>query len=679
MAAAAQEESITLKLEQQIDAEADKGTGALGRLERQTQREQNALGRLETNLRQASAQLKAMAAGAPDSKAVLAFEKQGAAVAALEAKMAGAGAPTAALTAKLAAAKAKLDTLKSAASTPVVNISAYKKQEQGVAALGDKVAAQRDKVATFGEKLKGAAAKADSTKAPLAAVAKSLKMVGGELGASEAKGVKFVHLLIKMGPALGLVVLGVAAASLAVGSYIGTLIKGISAAGAYRDENLKLAAAGVRWYDSSRASEAGALAVQNAITRVRASSALGREELAGYAEQLLQARFRGKQLETALGAMSIAGSAGRKDLADWFLQAATNTRYFGGSVDRLAARMKEKLGDVAGKAALSLGAQWRKLKDDIAYAFGGANIEPFLKGLQSALSIFSAGSKSATTMRDSITNMVERAIGAFLDMELAVGNWILSMPPGAFSGLSASLGSLAKSIIDLVPPMVKFVALIGQSKPEAIPSSKYIPTLSTEQKLAARKTTGIGTTSMMGFGGSAALLGLTPAALGATGRGDGRSLGKQIGQGVADGLRASATDAAAAGAEVAKAAIGGAAKEAEVHSPSRAMMRIGGFMGGGMAIGMHAQVGVVELASARLARAAMMPANDQGWAAPQMASAQPYAAPVAFGGAPAAGSKPEVHVHFHDCQFGAGTSMAEVEAAATRGVLKAFEADGRAA
>jgi hypothetical protein len=161
--------------------------------------------------------------------------------------------------------------------------------------------------------------------------------------------------------------------------------------------------------------------------------------------------------------------------------------------------------------------------------------------------------------------------------------------------------------------------------------------------------------------------------------GKANATGVALGKGIAEGLSSTAPENRAAGATAAGAGIQGAADKAEVHSPSRAMMRIGGFMGGGMAIGMHAQVGVVELASARLARAAMMPANDQGWAAPQMASAQPYAAPVAFGGAPAAGSKPEVHVHFHDCQFGAGTSMAEVEAAATRGVLKAFEADGRAA
>jgi hypothetical protein len=677
LAAAAQSESITLKLEQQIDAAADAATGALGRLERQTQREQNALGRLESGLSMAKARLVDLAAGVPSPAAAAAFERQGAAVAALEARMAAAKTPTAALAAQLEKARAKLETLRAAGTGQTVNIEAYKKQANAVGAMGDKAAAQRDKIEALGQRLKTAAKAADGSHPPFAAVAKSLKMVGGELGASEAKGVRFVHLLIKMGPALALTVVGFAAASVAAASYAGSLFKGIKAAGEMRDENLKLAAAGVRWNDSSRASVNGALAVQNAITRVRESSALSREELAGYADQLLHARLRGKQLETALEGMSIAGSAGRKDLADQFLVMAANTRVFGGSVDKLTDRMKQKLGGVASAAALSFGAQMRKLKDDITFGFSGANIEPLLKGIQSVLSLFGSGSATAKSMRQSITDMVERSIGAFLKMERAVLQWVVSMPEGTFTDLANGAKEFGRAVIDLLPPLT-----------ETLKTALEI------MKLEASAVVNTGRSGASGGGGDVAgggdLPGLSDKNLAAMKAFDkyakpdaevkaaGVNTGEQYIAGVVKGVDSKLPDVGAVANKAANSLIAGVHGPLEIESPSRVMMRAGMHTGAGLAIGMDRSARIISISAARMARAAMVePANQNG---PAQADAG-FAAPPSFSfsppqmqAAPSAPAASGLTLQFNNCVF-SGTTKEAVEQL----MIQVWEAQSRTA
>jgi hypothetical protein len=116
--------------------------------------------------------------------------------------------------------------------------------------------------------------------------------------------------------------------------------------------------------------------------------------------------------------MAIAGAAGGDKLASTFLGLAQTTRLMGGDVSKLTERFEKKFGDVANARMRSLSMQFLKFKENIAFIFSGADIEPFLKGLQSVLSIFNLNEDAAKSMRAVVTSFVERAIGGFLRLAI---------------------------------------------------------------------------------------------------------------------------------------------------------------------------------------------------------------------------------------------------------------------
>lgn len=496
-------ETVVLRLEQTIDIAADAASGALGRLEAQIVREQGALGRLESSIGLAKAKLVSMSEGAADPRAVAAFEKQGAAVSALEAKLADArdtlaimaqtrvsaetlsAAQQAAegLTAKLQEAQAKMAEF-GAAAGPQVNVDAFRKQAAAVAAMGDRAAAQRDKLAGLAQKLKNGGAAADGTKVPFAAVAKTLKMLGGETGATEAKGVKLIALFMKMGPTIAAVLAGTLLLVGGIALLGGIIAKGISASSDLRDEFLKLRVAGVTLWNSQRANASGAQQLQDAIGAVATGSALARDKIADYAIQLRNARFTGTQLKTTLEAMAIAGAAGGDALATQFMQSAQAARYFGQDVDKLANRIKTKFGDVAQAKLMSLDVQLLKLKENITWIFSGADIEPFLRGLQSILSLFDQNNAGVRSLRATVTRMTEMAIGGFLRIAIALVKtyiWLKSNKTAwdsiklvlvgvvvGFAALGAAVLAIVVAVGVLIGAFFAFAAAAGTAIAEAM-------------------------------------------------------------------------------------------------------------------------------------------------------------------------------------------------------------------
>jgi len=409
-------ETITLRLEQQIDAAADAATGALGRLERQIGREENALSRLEKSLVDAQRKLVVMSEGAVDKRAVAAYEKQAAAAGLLAQKLAAGKASAE----QLAAAQAKLATMKDAASAKSVDVTAYKKQETAIASLVDKIGSQRDK-------LSGLRDKVTESKGATAQLAEATKLLGDKAGLTGSQTAMLGKELAALGPygaiAAGAVLLAVGA----VAAFVSIVAKGINAAGAMRTELLKLqtssvaSSMGMHWlFNATRESADGAARMQKSIDKVNASSSLGRAKLAEYAAQINAARFTGAKAETVLKAMSIAGSAGSESMAKDVLSMAKAYRFAGASVDNLAQRVEQKLGRAAMSQAIALETQMRRLGENITWIFGGADIDPFLRAMNTVLSLFNAGGKEATTMRDMVTRLVEWSIGGMLKMGIAV-------------------------------------------------------------------------------------------------------------------------------------------------------------------------------------------------------------------------------------------------------------------
>ncbi len=432
-------ETVTLRLQDQVSKAADAALGALGRLEGQIVREQSALARLEGSFARAKAQLDVLAQGAPDPKAVAAFQKQQEAVAKLTAQLAEASDTLAImaqtkvtpdalekakgaaeeLATKLEAAKVKMGELQAGTSAQV-NVEAYRKQSAAVASMGDRIAGQKDKISGLKDKLLEAKDGSQSLK-------DSTKALGDKMGVTNSQGASLISMLVKMGPAAGVVAAAILISVAALGLFVGALTMAISSSGEMRDEQLKLQAAtvnsanGFNWlYNSTRASRVAAEEMQEAITKVSGGVALARDKVADYAIQLRKAGFQGKQFETALDAMSVAGTAGGEAMAGQFLESARSARFFGQSVDALAARVQTKLGGVAKAQLLTFGTQMLKLRENIAFVFSGADIEPFLRGLQSVLSFFNKNEAGAKSLRDTVTKFTEMAIGGMLRLGIAI-------------------------------------------------------------------------------------------------------------------------------------------------------------------------------------------------------------------------------------------------------------------
>jgi hypothetical protein len=436
--AVSEAEMVTLRLQEEVSSPADKSLGALARLEAQIIREQAALGRLGGSLTLAKAKLSSLAEGSADPKAVAAFEKQKQAVADLQSKlmeakdtvaimaqarvtekvMQGGISAVETLTAKLDEAKSKMVGLEQAAGSKVVNLDAYRKQSAAVQSMGDRMAGQKDKIAGLKDKLAEGRDAAKSMKPKLDAAGDAMRAMGvaGVDGGSKIG--TLVKLFGKMGPHVALVVVGIIALTAAVAAAGAVLYKAISSASELREELLDLRTAGIFWWDAQRANASGALKLQESIDRVAASSAVARDKIVGYATQLKNSRFQGKQLETALEGMAVAGAAGGEKLASQFLGLAQNARFFGQDLDKLTQRFKTKFGAVAEARLLSLGVQFSKFKENITWIFSGADIEPFLKGLHTILGLFDRNTGGAKSMRDMVTKVTETAIGGFLRLAI---------------------------------------------------------------------------------------------------------------------------------------------------------------------------------------------------------------------------------------------------------------------
>lgn len=376
-------ETIVLRLEDKISGAADAAEGALARLEARIAREHGALGRLEGDLTRAKGALRGIAGGG----------EKGA-----------------------------------------VDISAYRKQAAAVQALTDKIANQKDRIAGLQDKankpppVPGLAKPADKKKdvSALNEVGNAATLLGGRFGHATARATTFGESLGKLPPVAAAVAAALVATTIVVAGVIAGFAKAIAAADEYRDKTLDLASAGVTLWNAQRSSQYQAEQFAKTIDDVASRSAIARDEVAGFAKEIRDslffggAIFKGKEQAKVLETMSMVAAGGSKTLAHQYLEQARMSKFLGTSLDALNERMKLKFGAVAQARLLSLGVQMQKLKENIFYIFSGADVEPFLKGLQSILSLLDRNEESGKSLRDTVTKLTEAAIGGFLEVAIAL-------------------------------------------------------------------------------------------------------------------------------------------------------------------------------------------------------------------------------------------------------------------
>lgn len=371
---AVHEETVVLAVKDELSPGAQAAQGALARLENQIAREQGALTRLEAKLVQARGALQGVAAGN------------------------GGG---------------------------VVNISQYRRAQEAVTTLGDRVGQQKDKISALRDRMLGVGHAADAAghaahKAhpPFRAIGQAAKELGGEAGQLTADLAHNAHILAKLGPAGAIAVVGFVTLLSVFTGFVEVVKHGIEAAGEFREQILELSSAGVTLYNSQRATIAGGEALVESIERVSQSTAYAQEKIKGLAVELRNAGqgrlFRGEQLESVLKTAAIVGAGGNDALAKSYVEVAKQVRFLGGDVDKLNDRMVKKFGAVAEAKMLNLGGQIKRLKENVHFLFTGADTEPFLRALRSVFSLFDRDTESAKSLRNIITKVTETGIGLFL-------------------------------------------------------------------------------------------------------------------------------------------------------------------------------------------------------------------------------------------------------------------------
>lgn len=246
--------------------------------------------------------------------------------------------------------------------------------QERVIALGDETQPVAGRFARLRQAFTRAGSAAGALPGPLGKAGKGLAGVGA--GGTAAAAAVTAVVLASLAAAAALSVLTVK-----LGRY------GVALAGALRDERVHLQALRAM---SPLYYQAGASAdsMQRSIDKVSASSALGREKIVEYHEQLYRAGLRGANLERALQGVSVTAAATGEQGAQWFIRQARYARMYGGEIDKLSARYEERFGAVAAAKALALPVQVNKLRESFAGLFGGLKIDGLLRGVQRVFSWF---------------------------------------------------------------------------------------------------------------------------------------------------------------------------------------------------------------------------------------------------------------------------------------------------
>lgn len=441
------------------------------------------------------------------------------------------------------------------------------------------------------------------------AMAGATRMLGGEFGGTVSKGLRLVQMFMRMGPEVGLAIAAFAIFAITIGVVIGVISKGISAAGAYRDELLKLEGA-------TKGSVEAGKALQATITAVSSGSALARDKITDYALQLEKTKLKGAELQNALEAMSIAGSAGGDAAAQAFLKTVEAAKASGASVDALSAKMKAQLGGVAAEQALSLSVQFSKLKEDITAAFSGADLEPLLKGIHSILSLFSQTSAGGREMKASITDFVNSAIGAFLHAAIAVVKLYTAVRSNAVAWYT-----LKAAAIGIVALFVLFAAVVGAviGVFVAFAAALAAPFVILIAALKANYDIVAGAWERIKSAFSAARAWLSSLSL--------SSIGTAIIAGLANGIRSAGTAVLAAITGVVGGAIDAAKALLHINSPSLVFHAIGEATGEGMSMGIDSSAGDVAESAGGMSSAAVTGARAGGGKAGKGDGAASKAAP----------------------------------------------------
>lgn len=210
------------------------------------------------------------------------------------------------------------------------------------------------------------------------------------------------------------------AGAVALGRLTAEIVRyGLASADARRNETLHLEGlTRVRTHSMFASMSSGELV--SSIDRVSNVAAIGRSEVARYAETLYRMGVRGSNHAAALEAVSIAAAAGGDEVGRRYLGLAAGAARLGRSVRAVTDDARARFGAVNARMNLSLGRQADRLSQSFADLFGGARVsaalERFLERVNQIQSLFSQSSASGRALRQIVEAIFPNTLDTVTDL-----------------------------------------------------------------------------------------------------------------------------------------------------------------------------------------------------------------------------------------------------------------------
>jgi hypothetical protein len=206
--------------------------------------------------------------------------------------------------------------------------------------------------------------------------------------------------LVRVANIAGIAIAAVGVAMIAAIAVIGRYA--LAVAGARREEQLHFEGL-ARWRRMQGVVMAGATELQSAIDRVADSTALGRDQITGFATSIARAGIRGQALNDILETTAMVSSAAGDEAANTFRSQAVGAARAGASIKGLVAVWRRQFGGIAAAQSLSFGRQLTRLRENVAGLFSGLKIDALLHVFRNVTSLFSQTTQTGRSLRQMIT------------------------------------------------------------------------------------------------------------------------------------------------------------------------------------------------------------------------------------------------------------------------------------
>ncbi len=152
--------------------------------------------------------------------------------------------------------------------------------------------------------------------------------------------------------------------------------------------------------------------MQKDIDRVAASSSLSRDKIAGFGDELYRMGLRGKNYSAALEGMSMKAAVHGDAVAHMWAGWAQYTALAGGSVERLAQRVKNQIGGIAKKQMLDADVQAMKLQESFGALTNSIKIEDLLQAKKEFNDLFGQSTASGRRLQTLLGKLLQPLIDA---------------------------------------------------------------------------------------------------------------------------------------------------------------------------------------------------------------------------------------------------------------------------